>query len=365
MSQKSPFNFTHILKTDPIFQAAKRAKEAGGNILNGTIGILMDEEGEPLLLQSTARALKEVAPSTLYSPLGGMPEYVACVRSLLTLPEDTPCIATVGGTGALSVLLRFGAQADFCDITIPTPSWANHARIAEDAGYSVHEVESLSALTQYLQTQTTPHIALLQSSCHNPTGAKVDETEWQQLADALSGSSHAVLLDTAYQGLGSGRTEDIRAIDICRAAGVTTLVAWSASKNHTIYGLRAGAAIVLSDDADIQARLCMAQRSLVSQAPSFGQAVVHYVQTQCRDLWEEELAEVRSLLQKKHALLTQALALPVHTEGMFVQLPLSTKQVETLTTKNIYLTPDARVNLAGIPLKRMDELIDGIRSILQ
>lgn len=362
MSQQL-FTFRSPVRQDPIFRAAARAKAAGKDCINGTIGILLDEEANPLILDSTKNALKQSSEHVLYSPLQGVPEYLACVRDLVMVEPTTPCVATVGGTGALSVLLRFAAQAQYRNVMIPLPSWPNHIRIVEDAGYNAETRDTFDAMIEALRKTDVPTIALVQGSCHNPTGVVITDAQWQELADALTGSPHAVLVDCAYQGLGSGLKEDIRAVPILQTSGVPVMVAWSASKNHTIYGLRTGAALVLSGDDTMTERLKMAQRSLVSQAPVTGQHVVATVQTHYRDLWEQELHEIRSMLSRKRAVLVDALDLPAETEGLFLQLPLSEAQIEQLIQKNIYLTPDGRVNLAGIPFSRMDALITGIQKI--
>ena len=374
MSSPSPFTTLSPLPEDPIFAAACRAADAGPDAINGTIGVILEENGEPHLFPSVRTALKEIdAIDTHYPPLAGLPAYREVVSSLVfgKAAAHAIAVATAGGTGALSVLLRTAHTAGYRNAIMPTPSWANHERVIVGGGFSLTKVPYIAngtatfdALHSTAMEAEEPCILVLQAGCHNPTGLDPDTLQWQELAHTIANTQHTVLLDFPYQGFGHGVAEDTLPVQILVDAGVSLLVAWSASKNHSLYGLRTGAALGYSSDETKRAmllqHLTIANRSLLSVAPRTGQQVVATVQNKYREVWEDELRKLRTLLNEKRTFLTDTLPqyreAIANTHGMFVMLPLAKESIEQLAKENIFLTPDGRINIAGISLENIKKL---------
>ena len=354
---------------DPIFAAADRAKKAGPNVLNATIGVVLNEEGVLELFPSIQKAIQTLhMEQTAYPPLAGLPAYQSTVRTLVFGDKEphVAVTAVAGGTGALSALLRVAHTAGYRNVLLPVPTWANHARVVTGMGFELHTcpylaegIPSFTPLIEQLGAAKEPQLLLVQSGCHNPTGLDPSEEEWRALGTALAGTAHTVLLDMAYQGLGNGVAEDTLPVSLLIDAGTTPLVAWSASKNHCLYGLRAGAALAYTKSEEekqiLEKHLVIATRSLYSVAPVTGQQIVAITQLEFAKEWEHDLTELRTLLRQKREAL--AIALPAYSKtilrcrGLFVQLPLGTEQVAHLTKQNTFLTPDGRINIAGIALR--------------
>ncbi len=369
-------------KPDPLFAIAAEAQAAGPNVINGTLGIYMDEDGKPLVLPSVKFAIAELQRnlqhfSYSYPPLNGLPDFRSSVSSLLvgTRNVHVASIASTGGTGALALnlrLLRMMLGDGDVPIIVPTPAWANHLPVCKWAGLAVHEAQylengkvSISDILETAKKINKPFGLLLQVGCHNPTGLDLDQKQTAELTAELQKFSCVVLLDFAYQGFKDEPETDASLIGQCIDARLTTLVTWSASKNHSIYGLRTGlaAAIVSSveEKKNIDGNYSTITRGLHSAAPTFGQAIVAIVQNKFSKQWREDLRAARLLMQRKRELLKQNLPDSFQRSlagyGMFAMLPLSPDQVLRLKVEEkVFLPLDGRINIAGIPEKRIGEL---------
>jgi aromatic-amino-acid transaminase len=92
------------------------------------------------------------------------------------------------------------------------------------------------------------------------------------------------------------------------------------------------------------------------------------VQSTYKDEWLKDMEGARQMLQKKREVLRSTLPADLRPalegNGMFALLPLSAEEVETLKTEHlVFLAGSGRLNIAGIPLKRMEELGEKIRKV--
>jgi len=387
---KNPFNLLPPPKPDPIFAVTAEALAAGPSAINGTIGVFMDEEGKTMLFPSVARAITDIAsgfPSERYGypPLLGLSEFRSSVERLIFADrkEAIASIATTAGTGALAVNLRLlRLLAESGEIYLPTPTWANHPPPCTDAGFRIHKVPylvdgkaSAQPLMDALKKRNGKNsfAVLLQVSCHNPTGLDLTPDAWKELAVFLAKEPCTALLDFAYQGFKGEPEEDARDIEVFLEAGVPTLISWSAAKNHSIYSLRTGlACAVVPDEATkrtVEGTYSMITRRLHSAAATFGQRVVARVQERYPDQWREDLRLARETMQRKRQRMKEHLPESFHPAlagfGMFAMLPLSGEQIVRLKKEHsVFLTLDGRINIAGIPLARVDELCEKIRKVI-
>lgn len=384
----SPFHSLPVPKPDPIFALTAEAQKAGPGAINGTIGVFMDEDARVAIFPSVAKAVKEVASELPgerfpYPPLLGLPEFRSSVCKLIvgSRPLLTPAIATTAGTGAIAVNLRLLKMLiSTLDIYLPTPAWANHPPPCIDAGLTVVEVPylvdgraSIDALVETIKKRKGKGSfgVLLQVACHNPTGLDYSREDWRSLAAFLAKQPCVALLDFAYQGFkDEPETETERILDFVDA-GVTSLVSWSAAKNHSIYSLRAGLACAIVPDQQAQVAVegtySMITRRLHSAAATLGQKVVARVQEKFQVEWRADLRHARAVMQEKRRLMLEGLPEKFQSSlrgyGMFAMLPLTEAQVVRLKQDKVYLTLDGRVNIAGIPLQRMAEFCEKVRGV--
>ncbi len=388
MSKSHPFSLLPAPKPDPIFAITAEALAAGPKAINGTIGIVMDEDSKVLMFPSVAKALKDIGDgiadySLSYPALAGLPDFRASVTSLLLQGRNdlVTAFATTGGTGAVTINLRL-IKLLYPDapVILPLPAWANHPPVCRAAGIPIIEVPYLSddqrpqidGLLKAIEAQKSPFSILLQVGCHNPTGLDFTPEQWKELAVALKKKECVALLDFAYQGFHREPEEDAWPVHLFADSGIPLLVAWSASKNHSIYGLRCGLACAFVQDAAMQKTLeghySTLTRGIHSAAAVFGQMVVARVQQAYQTEWLGDLREARTIISDKRSLMLTHLPKrfrnSVSGNGMFAMLPLTPEQVDELKLQHqVFLTRDGRINIAGIPKKRIEELCEKIAKI--
>ncbi|MDD5751605.1 MAG: aminotransferase class I/II-fold pyridoxal phosphate-dependent enzyme [Candidatus Peribacteraceae bacterium] len=381
----SPFSLLPPPSIDPIFAVAQEAGAAGTAALDATVGVILDEQGRPHVLDCVRRAAQEWAQTFAagdfsYPPLLGVPAFREAATRLI-FGKNTDAVASIaatGGTGAVALHLKLLKLLGITAVILPVPTWPNHQRLLKGFGFSVIEIPYLAdgkpaveGIRQALAQAKEPVALLLQAGCHNPTGLTYSVEQWQSIASVLSGEKHIVLLDLAYQGLAQEPEKDAAPVSLFRQTGIPLLVAWSASKNHSIYGLRTGLACAVADNAAQKAELdrhfMIFTRELHSAASVAGQHIVAIVQQRSAKEWRNEIGVLRSLLQQKRALLAEAFprfADALRGEGMFALLPLSAEHIAALKRQNVFFTEDGRINIAGIPMARMEELIGKVKSII-
>lgn len=386
----SPFSKLPIPKPDPLFAIGAEAQAAGPRAINGTLGIFMDESGKPLLFPSVKKVLKDLEENLggfnySYPLLTGLPGFREAVTKLISHDpqEVVASIASTGGTGALAINLRLmkmllGEENN--SVILPVPAWGNHPPVCKWAGLEIVEAPyihsgtaSVDAVIATVKKQTKPFGILLQVGCHNPTGLDYTTDQWRDLINALAEKECVVLMDFAYQGFKGEPEEDAEPIRMCRERNVTTLVTWSASKNHSIYGLRTGlAAAFVKNETEkntVEGTYSTISRGLHSAAPTFGQAIVALVQERCPDVWRSDLATARATLTRKRNLMVEKLPGTFHNSlsgyGMFAMLPLTEAQVNRLKHEHkAFILLDGRINIGGIPEARIGELCGKIEQVL-
>ena len=386
----SPFSSLPVPKPDPLFAIGTEARLAGPAVINGTIGIVMDEQGKPLLFPSVRLAISDLAKelTTLdysYPKLTGLDSFRTSVAALLPTHKDMhmASIASTGGTGGLAInlrLMRMMLGDNDPAIILPVPAWGNHPPPCIAAGlriievpYLVNGIASIDGILEAVAKEQRPVGVLLQVGCHNPTGLDFSSSQWQDLAQALANKNVIALLDFAYQGFIAEPEDDAKPIELFLQNNITSLVVWSASKNHTIYGLRTGlaAAYVPSEEliAVVEGHYSTITRMLHSASATFGQHIVAQVQANYMSAWRQDLLATRTLVDTKRAMMTKLLPEPFQValrgHGMFAMLPLTSDQILRLKTDHaVYMTLDGRLNIAGIPEVRVGELCEKIQNTL-
>lgn len=374
-------------KPDPIFSVALAARAAGPTAINGTIGMFMDEKGGVLTFPSVRSAITDITQqlqtaSFGYGSLLGLPEFRTSVEKLMfgNASLHLATIASTAGTGAVALNLRL-AKLMHPDVTIvlSTPSWINHIPLIRAIGLPYVEVPhvregtaTIDELMTALRTTKGQLCVLLQAGCHNPTGLDYAPQQWKDIYAEMQERNAITLLDLAYQGFHRTPTEDTEPIHLSMKAGLTTLVSWSASKNHSLYSERVGLALATVPNertrVEVEGHYSTFSRGMHSASARFGQMVVARVQQQYKQQWLLDLAAARAMLEKKRAILRTTLPDDmqpfVSGNGMFALLPLTKKEIHRLRKEElVFFTDDGRINIAGIPLSRLEEMAGKIQKV--
>lgn len=332
-------------------------------------------------MKDVAEALPDRSFS--YGKLLGVPEYREAVGKLILGDRWTELasIASTGGTGAVALNLRLAKLMDpEITVVLPVPAWANHPPLCRAANIKTVEVPyfennqpSIRGILDGMEKVTGSVTVLLQVGCHNPTGLDFTNAQWTELCKTMKERNALAILDLAYQGFGEEPSDDATPIRMFADSGITTLIAWSASKNHAIYSERTGLAAAHVSDAkiraEVEAHYSTLTRGIHSAAATIGQHIVARTQTVYQQEWLADMRAARKTLQQKRRLLRQSvpesLQSAIDGHGMFALLPLTPNQIAMLKTEHkVFMTGDGRINIAGIPLSRMEELGEKIGTVL-
>lgn len=210
-------------------------------------------------------------------------------------------VQTISGTGANHLAALFLSRTpEFADRTvyIGTPAWGNYesifslvgVRVAKYKYYDAKAGINFAGMLEAVEKAPARSIFILQSCCHNPTGADLTKAQWDQLAESFSKRVVLPFFDIAYQGLGEGLDDDNYGIKKFVALGLEVMVAQSFAKNFGLYGERAGALHVVGKTKESTDNVRDQLRSLIraefSSSPAYGSRLVTVV------LENKELAKI-------------------------------------------------------------------------
>lgn len=287
---------------DPIFALAKAAadrKAAGHDVTNGTLGVLMDDEGKLVVLETVLRALREAKPEELaaYAPIAGHGAFLAAVEAEVTrgapeLAARAVSVATAGGTGALRHAIA--TLVDDGETFLTTSFyWSPYQTIATEHGRKletfamfdregVFDVAALDRALGALVAKQGRAMVLLNDPCHNPTGYSMSDADWRAVAAVIgkhgANAPVSLVLDIAYAAFVEGSLA--RPIAALSSIADRALIGfcWSASKTFLAYGQRVGALVVVPPDAadgpDLAASLAFSCRGVWSNCNHAGMAAI-------------------------------------------------------------------------------------------
>ncbi|CAD0298929.1 aspartate/tyrosine/aromatic aminotransferase [Xanthomonas hortorum pv. cynarae] len=369
------------------------------NKVNLGVGIYYDENGRIPLLRAVHKIEQQLALEAKprgYLPIDGLAAYDKATQELLFGAESALVASgrvatsqTVGGSGAL----RVGADLlkkllPTSTIAISNPSWENHRAVFGAAGFEVVDYTYFDAASHGLNfdgmladlAKLEPGtVVLLHACCHNPTGADLTKEQWKQVAGLLKERNLFPFVDIAYQGFDKGIEADAYAVRLLAAEGIDSyVVASSYSKSFSLYGERVGALSVVSATAAeakaVQSQVKRIIRTIYSSPSTHGAALVAGVLTspELRDLWEQELTEMRERIHALRAGLVAKLATLGAPEfdfiqrqaGMFSYSGLTRTQVDRLRDEfAIYAVGTGRICVAALSQRNLEYVAQAVATV--
>jgi aspartate/tyrosine/aromatic aminotransferase len=339
------------------------------------VGVFRDGDGNtPILkvMKEAEQRLRDTQETKAYLGSAGDKRFAELLRPiLLGHHADDDRIAgvqTPGGCGALRLAFELIATANpAARVLIGTPSWPNHAPIAEACGVEVVDypyyergqgIIRFDEMLAALRSAQPGDVALLHGCCHNPTGADLSEEQWRQVTDAVVERGLLPLVDIAYQGFGRGLDEDAAGLRGILDACDEVVIAQSCDKNFSVYRDRVGCFYVKTGKpettATAMAHVFQRAREMWSMPPDHGAACVRIIldDPELNRRWHVELDAMRDRINGVRAKIAAAdprLAYIGRQYGMFSMLPLSRDQVLELREKHgIYMADSGRFNVVGM-----------------
>lgn len=374
-----------VVASDPIFQVAGRAqaaRAAGRDVVDASIGVMLRDDGRLWVMPTPACILQELPSEALcgYTPFLGTPGFREAVCRKLPAPEGwhTTFVATPGATGAIFLLARTFLSPGQA-LLAHQPCWSNYGTIArwhglEAAWYPYVDerdrfhVDAMASAASALLERQGRVMVVLNAPAHNPTGYSLDAAEWRAVAAAMgelcrSGRPVALVVDAAYQEFTPDPEADRRFADHFAHLPENFLLAagWSGSKSFTWYGLRLGALVAMSRQAetlrDLEGAAAMLARGTWSNAPRPGMVMVEQV-VKDPATWDRvraERAEMRAVLAERARIFREAADLPTfpYHAGFFtvVRNPDPPGAAAALEDRGVFAVPMAggiRVALSGV-----------------
>ncbi len=395
------FDHLELAPADPILGLTDAFKaDTNPNKVNLGVGVYQNEHSVTPVLKSVKEAEKlllETETSKSYLPITGHPEYGRLTRELL-FGADSPLVSDgravtchcPGGTGALRIAADFIYQQHIATrVWISDPTWGNHFQIMEAAGlkterYPYYDRVSHSLafdrMLDTLEQASEGDVVILHACCHNPTGIDPTKEQWDEIASFLARKKLLPLIDFAYQGFGKGLEEDAYGVRKILERNEEVLIASSFSKNFGMYNERVGALTCVSATKEVcqkvTSQIKLAIRCAISNPPAHGEKVVINVLSNpdLRNIWEQELNEMRERMHRMRLLLAQKLKdagagdfdFITAQNGMFSFSGLSKEQVEKLRSEyGIYIVGSGRMCVAGINDNNVDYLADAIAKVVK
>src|SRR5450631_1825634 len=306
------------------------------------VGVYRDLTGNTPVLACVRRAEQAVLTAQTtksYVAAAGREEFNSAVEKMVLGPAHAArrdrrarTAQTPGGCGALRVgaeLIRAAVPA--VTVHISDPTWGNHTPLLGSSGlrlerYPYYDTAAhrlrFDAMLEHLDRAAEGDVILIHACCHNPTGADLDQAQWQRLADLLKRRRLFPFLDLAYQGFAVDLDADVAGVRLVAEQVPETLIAVSFSKNLGLYRERVGALIAIGENvgrADAMlSHVLQIARSIYSMPPDHGAAIAAHIfaNPALKDEWTLELGQMRTRIADMRALLAQQMR-NVTGEGTF------------------------------------------------
>ncbi|MFO7888667.1 MAG: aminotransferase class I/II-fold pyridoxal phosphate-dependent enzyme [Eubacteriales bacterium] len=368
-------------KNDPIFMIAGKAAEAKekygeDKVINSTLGALMEDDGSLVAFDSVYDTLKGLnnADIAAYAPIQGTKEFLEAAEEncfgKYRPDAHIRAVATPGGTGGVKqAVWNYTNPGD--SILTTNWYWSPYNTITEEIDREVetfdifdengnYNINGLKEKSKELLEKQKRLLLILNTPAHNPTGYSVADEEWDEILDFFKEASKdkenkiTILVDAAYIEFAGEKDERKKFFEKFTKLpeNLFIIVAFSASKSHTMYGLRSGAVMGISSSEEVAEEFYYAclhtARANWSNGTRCAMATVAKLTNEksLKNQYEEEKAKYKKLLRKRaEAFVAEAekvgLEILPYRDGFFVSIPCENPQVasEKLMEENIFVVP--------------------------
>ena len=379
---------------------AKNGKDA---VVNGTSGVIQDEEGNLVCLPAVERAYRSLPMTALtaYAPVKGLPDYLRDVEACCfgdCRPEGvyTAAVATTGGTGAIHHLIHnYTEPGD--EVLTSDWYWSAYNMLCVDAGRTLRTFHMLGADNAFdhedferqlsAMAERQEHLAvILNTPAHNPTGYGLTGSDWDRVLSFLKGlvekgKKIALLVDVSYiDYAGPDARQFFRKFEGLPPE-ILVVAAFSMSKSFTLYGLRIGAMIGISSSETIAQEFAdvneYTNRATWSNNCRGGMACLVRIweDPDLRRQWKEEQQQYYRLIQERAAIFVReakecGLPMLPYQAGFFLSIPSpdSAAVCARLHEDHVYLVPlkaGVRVAVCSIPKAKMVGLAAKIKAAME
>lgn len=395
--------FEHLkpLPADPILGINQTfQQDPNPSKINLSVGVYQNAEGLTPIFGAVKKAEQELIDAQLtksYAPQAGDPAFISEVTKLLLgdvlctqLGDRVATVMTPGGCGALRMGAELLTQSrPNATVWVSDPTWANHFPLLESAGlvlktYTYYSAEThgvdFDGMLESLNAIPEGDVVLLHGCCHNPTGADITQSQWDQVIKLLGERNILPFIDTAYQGFGDGLEQDAYGLRQAIANLPEVLIASSCSKNFGLYRERTGSVTVVTQSSTqtnaAKSHILSAARRSYSMSPYHGGGIVGHLLSSdtLRAEWQTELEQIRTRMNTLRKGLANGLneaqskidfSFVGDSKGMFCFLGISQQDVLTLRSEfGLYLLESTRFNVAGLSEKNLPVIVERVADVI-
>ena len=388
-------NGRKIPKEDKIFGISRRAnklieKEGKESVINATIGALLDDNGDLIVLSSVDKTFKELTPLEYaeYAPICGIQDFREAVKKA-ALGKYEPkgfveAVATPGGTGSIrNTIANYSKPGD--KVLTSDWYWSPYNTIAQEISRTIDTYElfdenrkfninSFSAKVRELLCEQDRLVIIINTPAHNPTGYSLSNEDWSEvvrvLTDEAKNKKIALLVDVAYIDFAGDEEKYREFLPILEElpSNILPIIAYSLSKTYTLYGMRCGATICIAKTKEIAEefkQVCeFSSRGSWSNCARAPQSILAkiYSDKSLLEKVDSERAHFREMLIKRGKAFEEeaknvGLAIVPFDAGFFVSVPCDTPDEISakLESEGIFIVPLAkglRVSVASISEKK-------------
>ena len=243
---------------DGVFAVSNAAKaDEYVNKVNASAGCLLDDDGKIIAYKCVYDSEREIENSKRASysegPQGNKAYNAAIEKFVLEGKVKGKAIATVGGTGALSLAMNLCLN-DSDTILYPEISWGNYSLMAKEQNlniitYDMYDLDSLLKKFEELDRI----FVLINSPCENPTGYSYSYEDWERIINKLNelNKETIILNDVAYIDYAYD-VDKKKYFELFNKINdnILVLIAYSCSKTFSYYGQRLGSLIAINNDEE-------------------------------------------------------------------------------------------------------------------
>ena len=378
--------------TDKIFGISSKAqemakREGADKVINATIGALLDDRGNLIVFDAVDKALRALKAEDFaaYAPLSGIPEYLEVIKKY-AFGSHMPNMyiaasATPGGAGTIrNAIVNYSRR----DETVITSDWYWAAyktlvtenyrkldtyKLLDESGK--YNIEAFAeCVDKYMKLQDSLLI-IINTPAHNPTGFSLTGEDWKKVIDicekyAALGKKVTIFVDAAYIDFTEDPDEARAFFDLFEniSDNLLVLVGYSASKSFTLYGMRCGALICMTNNEEICEEFknvtAFSGRGTWSNGTRSAQQVLvnMYNDRTMKEAVDKERDASRKMLLARGKAFEEAarecgLEMLPYDSGFFVSVPCSAPDAvgELLQKEGIFVVPLAmglRVALSAV-----------------
>ena len=268
-------------RPDPSFSSAGNAgaaiaKFGKENVVDATLGVLKDDEGNFLSLPTVEKIYRSLPADELmdYAPIEGLSAFLSAAKEFMFQGHQpkgtyTSGVATMGGSGGIRHMI-YNYVDEGETFLIPTWHWGPYREMATEYHrkwelYEMFEendrfnLKGMKEKALEILAKQNTLMAIFNTPANNPSGYSMTDEDWKEITDffrqcAKDESKKLIILwDMAYIDYAGDPHETRSFLKFFEdmPENILTAVAFSMSKAFSVYGMRGGALMCLTTSKEV------------------------------------------------------------------------------------------------------------------